>query len=92
MITAIVMIDADVDAIPELAQRIADQQGVREVYSVTGDTDLIALVDVQEHEEFTEVIAHRLNKTPGVRRTRTHIAFRQYSSSDLDEAFSLGLD
>ena len=28
----------------------------------------------------------------GVRDTQTHIAFRTYSSADLDAAFALGLD
>lgn len=75
VITAIVLINADVDKIPEVAQAIADQPGVREVYSVTGDCDLIALVHVEHHDDFADVIADRLNKTPGVRSTQTHIAF-----------------
>ncbi|WP_116113305.1 Lrp/AsnC family transcriptional regulator [Austwickia chelonae] len=92
MITAIVLIHADVDRIPEVAQDIAGQPGVREVYSVTGDCDLIAVVQVDRHEEFADVIADRLNKTSGVRSTRTHIAFRQYGTEDMDAAFAIGLD
>jgi DNA-binding Lrp family transcriptional regulator len=92
MITAIVLVNADVDKIPEVAQAIADLDGVTEVYSVTGDADLIAMVRVREHEELADVIADRLNKVPGVLSTSTHIAFRAYSSHDLEAAFSLGLD
>ena len=44
MITAIVLIAADVAVIPEVAERIAEIDGVTEVYSVTGDIDLIAMV------------------------------------------------
>ncbi len=54
MITAIVLISADVDRIPEVAQEIADLDGVTEVYSVAGDADLIALVRVRQHEESTD--------------------------------------
>ena len=42
VITAIVMIDAATDSIPEVAEAIADLDGVSEVYSVAGDVDLIA--------------------------------------------------
>ena len=45
MISAIVLINAKVDRIPEVAQAIAELEGVSEVYSVAGDADLIALVD-----------------------------------------------
>ena len=92
MITAIVFVKAAVDQIPEVAEAIAAIDGVSEVYSVTGQIDLIALVRVREHDEIATVIADRLNKVPGVRETETHIAFRAYSRHDLESAFSLGLD
>ena len=92
MISAIVLINAEVDRIPEVAAAIAEIPGVSEVYSVTGDVDLIAMVRVHRHEEFADVIADQLNKVSGVLLTQTHIAFRTYSKHDLEAAFSLGLD
>ena len=92
MITAIVLIHADTARIPEVAETVADLDGVSEVYSVAGDADLIAMVRVHEHEELDDVIAGRLNKVDGVVGTSTHIAFRTYSSHDLEAAFSLGIE
>ena len=92
MITAIVFVKADVARIPEVAEAIAAIEGVSEVYSVTGQIDLIALVRVSAHEDVARVIADQLNKVPGVEETETHIAFRTYSQHDLESAFSLGLD
>lgn len=92
MITAIVSITAQSDRIPELAQQIVDLDGVDRVYSVTGDVDLMAVVTVQRHEDLAEVIADRMGKLDGIVDTRTNIAFRTYSNSDLDAAFDLGLD
>ena len=92
MIAAIVLIKAEVSRIPEAAQEIAEIKGISEVYSVTGDVDLIAVARVSRHEEFHEVIADRLNKVPGVLETSTHIAFRTYSGEDLDAGFALGLE
>ena len=83
MITAIVMIDAATDSIGEVAQAIADLDGVSEVYSVAGDVDLVALVRVREFDQIADVVAGRINKVPGVVDTATHIAFRAYSRHDL---------
>lgn len=92
MVTAIVHINADVDRIPEVAQMIAELDGVSEVYSITGEYDLLAMVRVAGYEEIAEVVPGRLNKVPGVQRTETHIAFRTYSRHDLEAAFSIGLN
>ena len=92
MITAIVFVKADVASIPEVAEAIAALEGVTEVYSVTGQIDLIAMVRVREHEDVASVVADRLNKVAGVTATETHIAFRTYSRHDLESAFSIGLD
>lgn len=90
MITAIVFVNADVARIPEVAQQIASLPGVTEVYSVTGQIDLIAIIRVRDHDAVAEVVADKLNKVAGVLNTETHIAFRAYSSHDLEAAFSLG--
>lgn len=92
MLNAIVMVNCAVDSIPEVAQNIADIPGVEEVYSVTGEVDLIALVRLGRYEELAEVVSDNMAKVPGVTSLTTHIAFRTYSRGDLEEAFHLGLD
>jgi DNA-binding Lrp family transcriptional regulator len=92
VITTIVMVSVQSDRIPEVAQQLADLDGVSEVYSVAGDVDLIALIRVQDFEQIAEVIAGRLAKVPGVLATDSHVAFRAYSRHDLDAAFSLGAE
>ena len=92
MITAIVFVKADVAQIPEVAESIAAIEGISEVYSVTGQIDLIALVRVRNHDDVADVVADRLNKVPGVLSTETHIAFRAYSRHDLESTFAVGVD
>jgi len=92
VITAIVQVKAAVDRIPEIAEAITGIDAVSEVYSVTGEFDLIAMVRVRVHDDLAEVIPGRLNKIPGVLHTETHIAFRTYSRHDLEAAFAIGLD
>ena len=91
MVTAIVLIKADVARIPETAEAIAQLDSVTEVYSVTGEFDLVAIVRVRAHEELGDVIPATLNKLSGVTHTETHIAFRTYSRHDLEAAFSIGM-
>jgi DNA-binding Lrp family transcriptional regulator len=91
VVTAIVSIKADVQRIPEVAEAIAQIPAVSEVYSITGDYDLMAIVRVRAHEELADVIPGELNKVSGVTATQTHIAFRTYSRHDLEAAFSIGL-
>ena len=92
MITAIILLHVDVHAIPETAQAIADLDSVSEVYSVTGDWELVALVRVRSHEQIAEVVTGRIAKVPGVTGTHTMIAFQAFSSSDLERLWNIGFD
>ena len=87
MITAIVLIKANVHRIPETAQAVANIEGVTEVYSCAGDIDLIAKVWVRDHEQIAAIVTDGINRLEGVESTSTHIAFRTYSSADLDAGF-----
>jgi DNA-binding Lrp family transcriptional regulator len=90
VITAIVMVTVETDQIPEVAQAIADIDGVSEVYSVAGHVDLIAIVRVREFDQVADVIAGKIDKVEGVLDTETNIAFRAYSRHDLEAAFAIG--
>lgn len=90
MVTAIVFVNVEVSRIPEVAEELAALTGVTEVYSVTGQVDLIAMIRVSDHDQVAAIVADQLNKVPGVLSTETHIAFRAYSNHDLEAAFSLG--
>jgi DNA-binding Lrp family transcriptional regulator len=90
VVTAIVLVKTDVARIPETCEAIAQIPQVSEVYSVTGEFDLVAMVRVRTHEELNDVIPGTLNKVAGVTHTETHIAFRTYSRYDLEAAFAIG--
>lgn len=92
MITAIVFVQCQTDRIPEVAEQIVELDGVGEVYSVTGDVDLIVLVRVNSMEQVADVISDRINKIPGVAQTVSHLAFKTYSKRDEEEAFAIGVN
>lgn len=88
MTTAFVLVDAEPAQIEPLATAIADLDGVRGVWSVTGaDADLVVMLEVPSVDEVATVVTHHVARMQGIRRTRTAVAFREYSSTQLDAAF-----
>ena len=90
MVNAVVLVQCEIDAIPEAAQAIADIAGVSEVYSVAGEFDLVAIVRVPDHESLAKVIPGGVARVPGIERTETLIAFQVYSKHDLESLFNIG--
>lgn len=92
MVTAIVMLQAERQRIQETAEALAGVPGVREVYSVTGDWDIVAILKLAQYEDLDDVVTGHLRKVQGIVRTQTMLAFRTYSEDLLDQGFGVGLD
>jgi len=90
MTHAIVLIEAERDAMSTLGGELADIEGVAEAYSVTGQWDFVAVVRVAHHDQIADVVAVQLGQLPGVVRTQTMVAFAAYSRHDLEAMFSIG--
>jgi DNA-binding Lrp family transcriptional regulator len=89
MVAAVVLIRAQREHIPSAARAVADIEGVAEVYSVSGDWDLVAIVRVPEWERIAEVVTEKLAQVSGIERTTTLVAFRVFSKKDLAGAFDV---
>jgi DNA-binding Lrp family transcriptional regulator len=87
---AIVLIEASRDAMQQLGGALADVEGVREAYSVTGEWDFVAVVGVPRPEDLAGVVTDRIGQLDGVLRTRTMVAFEAFSRHDLEALFSIG--
>jgi DNA-binding Lrp family transcriptional regulator len=92
MITSIVLIHTERGRTEEAAEALLSIDSVSEVYSVTGEYDLVAMVRVREYEQIADVVPRRLSLVPGVVRTHTLMAFRHYSRHDLERAWGLGME
>jgi DNA-binding Lrp family transcriptional regulator len=91
MLTAFVMIQAEPDHIASIAQTVANLPNVAEVYSVTGDFDILVILRLSEYEQLADVVPDRLAKIAGIKRTNTVLAFRRFSSEDLEAAWDIGV-
>jgi len=90
MTHAVVLIEAERDALSTLGAELADVEGVAEAYSVTGQWDFIAIVRVPDHEQLADVVTDGIGQLPGVGRTQTMVAFAAFSRHDLESLFSIG--
>jgi len=92
LITAIVLLKADVHSIPETGQAIADLPAVTEVYSVAGPWDLVAVVRVRDGDELGAAIAGGIDKVPAVTASETLVGLQVFSRHDLERLFSIGYE
>ena len=92
MLTALVLINVQRGAINETAQALLAIPGVAEVYSVTGEYDLVAILRLAQYEDLADVVTARMIALDGITRTQTLMAFKAYSREDLQQAWDIGVE
>src|SRR5436190_22988162 len=92
MITAIVLIQTERGQTATAGEKLAEIADVAEVYSVTGEYDLVAIVRVRHYDQMAEVVPGKLARLDGIRRTTTLMAFQCFSRRDLERMWGIGLD
>ncbi|HEX4204517.1 MAG TPA: Lrp/AsnC family transcriptional regulator [Ktedonobacteraceae bacterium] len=91
MVNAIVLINVQRGEVNDTAQRLLEIEGVSEVYSVTGEYDLVALVGVAQYEDLASVVTAKMQQLTNITKTHTLMAFQCYSRADLQQAWDIGL-
>ncbi|MBI1350590.1 MAG: Lrp/AsnC family transcriptional regulator [Actinomycetales bacterium] len=90
MVTALCFITAAPHRVNEVGSMIARLPEARTVYSVTGEWDIIVVLEVREVDDVARVVTDQIGALDGIVGTETHIAFRTYSPEDVDAGFALG--
>ena len=90
MVTSIILINVERSKINETAEKLAALKDVSEVYSVSGNFDLVAVARVASNEELSELVTRKMLKIDAIRKTETMLAFKAYSRHDLESMFSIG--
>jgi DNA-binding Lrp family transcriptional regulator len=89
MVTALVLLNVEREAVNADAETLSELKGVSEVYSVAGRYDLAAVIRAKDNDQLADLVTSRMLKVPGIRKSETLIAFRVYSKHDLEAMFSL---
>ena len=92
MITAIVLIKTERLKLQETAEALLEIDEVKEVYSVAGEYDLVAIVRVRQYDQMNEVVPGKLARLTGIAATTTLMAFQCYSRRDLERMWGIGLE
>ena len=92
MVTALVLLQTERHSINAVAEKLAAIAGISEVYSVSGEFDLVAIIRVKDNEGLAALVTDRLLQIDGITRSETLIAFRVFSRHDLEGMFAIGLE
>ncbi len=90
MVTALVLLQTERQRINQVAQKLAEIDGISEVYSVSGEFDLVAIIRVRDNESLAALVTDRMLQVDGITRSETLIAFRVFSRHDLERMFAIG--
>ena len=89
MVTSIILLNVERNKVNEVAEHLVNMAGISEVYSVTGNYDLIAIVRVKTNDDLSELVTGKLVEVDGIKKTDTMLAFKAYSKHDLEAMFSV---
>lgn len=91
MQNAVILINAEKGQIKAVAEKLAEVEGISEVYSTCGRYDLVAIARTRDFESLAALVTERLIQVEGIRETETLNALQVHSRHDLETMFSVGL-
>jgi len=89
MVTSFILMNVKRQGVNSIAEALLDINGISEVYSVTGQYDLVAIARVNSNDDLAELVTDKVSAIEGIERTDTMLAFKAYSRHDLDAMFSV---
>lgn len=90
MVTAIILMNVERTRINEVAEQLAAMEEFSEVYSVSGNYDLVAIARVPSNEALSQLVTGKLVKIEPIEQTETMLALQVFSRHDLDALFAIG--
>jgi len=90
MITAIMLIKAELKAVEGVTKALADMEDVRELYTTTGNYDVVAILHEKDSEALAEAVTRRIAQVPGITNTSTLLAIRRHSPAAMERMFGVG--
>jgi DNA-binding Lrp family transcriptional regulator len=91
MVTALVLLTVSRDRVNEVAEELAEMNGISEVYSIAGRYDLAVIIRARDNDHLAELVTNHMLKVKGILTSETLIAFRVHSRHDLEGMFSIGM-
>lgn len=90
MVTSIILINVERTKINEVAEQLAAMNEFSEVYSVSGNFDLVAIARVANNDALSQLVTEKLVQIDSIQHTETMLAFQAFSRHDLEALFAIG--
>ncbi len=90
MVTAIVLLKVRRNLVNDIAGELSSIEGISEVYSVSGQYDLVAMIRTVDNDAMADVVTRKMLQIEGINSSETMLSFRCYSQHDLEGMFSIG--
>jgi DNA-binding Lrp family transcriptional regulator len=68
----------------EVVSSLKEIKNAVQIYEVTGEFDVIVLVNVASIEEFRDMLKNRIMKIPGIKSTVTSIVLKSHRNHTLE--------
>jgi DNA-binding Lrp family transcriptional regulator len=91
MVTSIILMQIERSKINEVAEQLAEMDGISEVYSVSGQYDLIAIARVPSNDDLADLVTKKMRSLTSILKSETMLAFKAFSRHDLEAMFAVGL-
>lgn len=75
-----ILAKCDLGRAEEVGERIAELEEVAEVYSVTGDHDLLVKASFDDLPSISDFVQDKLHRVPHLKETQTMMSFRVYGT------------
>lgn len=90
MVTGIVLINVERPKLNSVIENVLKVNGVKEVYTVAGEYDMVAMIRVADNEKMSHIVADVMpHHIDGIVHTKTLIALKAYSEIDLESVFDI---
>ena len=83
MITAVVLIQTEREEVNSVGEKLAEIDGVVEVYSVSGRFDLVAIMRLETNEELAEEMTEKLTGVERITDTEAIKKKKKISKKDI---------
>ncbi len=91
MVNALVLLNVSRDKVNKVSEKLAEMEGVSEVYSVAGRFDLVAIIRAKDNDQLAGLVTNHMLQVDGIVKSETLVAFRVHSKHDLESMFSIGM-
>jgi DNA-binding Lrp family transcriptional regulator len=89
MVTFVILLNVEASKVNSIAEKMAGMSQISEVFSVTGNYDLIVIARTRTNDDVADLVNNKLSKLDGIIKTDTLLAFKAYSRHDLEAMFTI---